>query len=140
MTWVIQGSQACFDEIERKLLSKPQDIMRLCKTIFVISVIFFNKVASEERDDEESTLKLTEKQPPVRAFTAAELSKYDGSNVSFHTTLYGSAASLVAGCRSIQKTCALRKHGLTSKNTQSLLTYFCKSNINQTFTNGSVMI
>ena len=57
--------------------------MRLCKTIFVISVIFFNKVASEERDDEESTLKLTEKQPPVRAFTAAELSKYDGSNVSF---------------------------------------------------------
>ena len=35
-----------------------------------------------------------------------------------HTTLYGSAA----GCRSIQKTCALWKHdhGLTSKNTQSV--------------------
>ena len=53
-----------------------------------------------------------------------------------HTTLYGSAA----GCRSIQKTWALWKHGLTSKNTQSQLTYFCKSNINQTFTNGGVMI
>ena len=53
-----------------------------------------------------------------------------------HTTLYGSAA----GCRSIQKTCALWKHGLTSKNTQCQLTYFCKSNINQTFTNGGVMI
>ena len=39
-----------------------------------------------------------------------------------------------------KKTCALWKHGLTSKNTQSQLTYFCKSNINQTFTNGSVMI
>ena len=32
------------------------------------------------------------------------------------------------------------KHGLTSKNTQSQLTYFCKSNINQTFTNGGIMI
>ena len=53
-----------------------------------------------------------------------------------HTRLYGSAAD----CRSIQKTCALWKHGLTSKNTQSQLTYFCKSNINQTFTNGGVMI
>ena len=53
-----------------------------------------------------------------------------------HTTLYGSAA----GCRSIQKTCALWKHGLTSKNTHSQLTYFCKSNINQTFTNGGGMI
>ena len=52
------------------------------------------------------------------------------------TTLYGSAA----GCRSIQKTCALWKHGLTSKNTQSQLTYFCKSNINQTFTNDGGMI
>ena len=53
-----------------------------------------------------------------------------------HTTLYGSAA----GCRSIQKTCAFWKHGLTFENTQSQLTYFCKSNINQTFTNGSGMI
>ena len=53
-----------------------------------------------------------------------------------HTTLYGSAA----GCRSIQKTCAFWKHGLTSKNTHSQLTYFCKSNINQTFTNGGGMI
>ena len=53
-----------------------------------------------------------------------------------HTTLYGSAA----GCRSIQKTGAFWKHGLTFENTQSQLTYFCKSNINQTFTNGSGMI
>ena len=55
---------------------------------------------------------------------------------NIHTTLYGSAA----GCRSIQKTCAFWKHGLTFENTQSQLTYFCKSNINQTFTNGSGMI
>ena len=55
---------------------------------------------------------------------------------SIHTTLYGSAA----GCRSIQKTCAFWKHGLTSKNIQSHLTYFCKSNINQIFTNGGGMI
>ena len=53
-----------------------------------------------------------------------------------HTTLYGSAA----GCRSIQKTCAFWKHGLTSKITHSQLTYFCKSNINQTFTNSGGMI
>ena len=53
-----------------------------------------------------------------------------------HTTLYGSAA----GCRSIQKTCAFWKNGLTFENTQSQLTYFCKSNINQTFTNGNGMI
>ena len=53
-----------------------------------------------------------------------------------HTTLYGYAA----GCRSIQKTCALWKHGLTSKNIQSQLTYVCKSNINQTFTNGGGII
>ena len=39
-----------------------------------------------------------------------------------------------------KKICALWKHGLTSKNTQSQLTYFCKSNINQTFTNGRGMI
>ena len=55
-----------------------------------------------------------------------------------HTTLYGSASCCT--CRSILKTCALWKHGLTSKNTQSQLTYFCKSNINQTFTNGGGMI
>ena len=55
---------------------------------------------------------------------------------TLHTTLYGSAA----GCRAIQKTWALWKHGLTSKNTQSQLTYFLKSNINQTFTNGGGMI
>ena len=55
---------------------------------------------------------------------------------NLHTTLYGSAA----GCRSIQNTCAFWKHGLTFENTQSQLTYFCKSNINQTFTNGSGMI
>ena len=53
-----------------------------------------------------------------------------------HKTLYGSAA----GCRSIQKTCAFWKHGLTSKYIQSHLTYFCKSNINQIFTNGGGMI
>ena len=53
-----------------------------------------------------------------------------------HTTLYGSAA----GCRSIQKRCAFWKHGLTSKNILSHLTYFCKSNINQIFTNGGGMI
>ena len=53
-----------------------------------------------------------------------------------HTTLYGSTA----GCRSIQKTCAFWKNGLTFENTQSQLTYFCKSNINQTFTNGNGMI
>ena len=53
-----------------------------------------------------------------------------------HTTLYGSAA----GCRSIQKTCAFWKNRLTFENTQSQLTYFCKSNINQTFTNGNGMI
>ena len=52
------------------------------------------------------------------------------------TTFYGSAA----GCRSMQKTCAFWKHGLTFENTQSQLTYFCKSNINQTFTNSSGMI
>ena len=56
--------------------------------------------------------------------------------VGLHTTLYGSAA----GCRSIQKICDLWKHGLTSENTQSQLTYFCKSNINQRFTNGGGMI
>ena len=55
---------------------------------------------------------------------------------TLHTTFYGSAA----GCRSIQKTCAFWKHGLTSRNTHSHLTYFCKSNINQTFTNGGGMI
>ena len=59
-----------------------------------------------------------------------------GTSPSLHTTLYGSAA----GCRSIQKTCAFWKHGLTFENTQSQLTYFCKSNINQTFTNASGMI
>ena len=59
-----------------------------------------------------------------------------GPSVDLHTTLYESAA----GCRSIQKTCALWKHGLTSKNIQSQLTYFCKSNINQTSTNGSGII
>ena len=48
-----------------------------------------------------------------------------------HTTLYGSA---------IQKTCAFWKNGLTFENTQSQLTYFWKSNINQTFTNGNGMI
>ena len=57
-------------------------------------------------------------------------------NLSLHTTLYGSAA----GCRSIQKMCAFWKHGLISKITYSQLTYFCKSNINQTFTNGGGMI
>ena len=57
--------------------------------------------------------------------------------LSLHTTLYGSAA---AGCRSIQKTCAFWKNGLTFENTQSQLTYFCKSNINQTFANGNGMI
>ena len=66
-----------------------------------------------------------------------------------HTTLYGSAAGCLIYhiyhiiyhiCRSIQKTCTLWKHGLTSKNTHSQLTYFCKSNINQTFTNGGSMI
>lgn len=62
--------------------SKPRIIMWLYKTLFVISVIFCSKVASGETDDEESTLNLTEKQPPLRAFTAAELSKYDGSSVS----------------------------------------------------------
>ena len=46
----------------------------------------------------------------------------------------------LAGCRSIQKTCAFWKNGLTFENTQSQLTYFCKSNINQTFTNGNGMI
>ena len=56
--------------------------------------------------------------------------------MTLHTTLYGSAA----GCRSIQKTCAFWKNGLTFENTQSQLTYFCKSNINQTFTNGNGMI
>ena len=56
--------------------------------------------------------------------------------VSLHTTLYGSAA----GCISIQKTCAFWKHGLTSKNIQSHLKYFCKSNINQIFTNGGGII
>ena len=46
-----------------------------------------------------------------------------------------------AGCRFIQKTSSLWKHGLTSKNTtHSQLTYFCKSNINLTFINGSGMI
>ena len=55
--------------------------------------------------------------------------------VCLHTTLYGSAA----GCRSIQKTYAFWKNGLTFENTQSQLTYFCKSNINQTFTNGNGM-
>ena len=45
-----------------------------------------------------------------------------------------------AGCRSIQKMCALWKHGLASKNTQSHLTCFCKLNINQIFTNGGGMI
>ena len=56
---------------------------------------------------------------------------------TLHTTLYGSAA----GCsRSIQKTCAFWKNGLTFENTQSQLTYFCKSNINHTFTNGNGMI
>ena len=39
-----------------------------------------------------------------------------------------------------KKKCALWKHGLTSKNTQSQLTYFCKPNINQTLTNGGGMI
>ena len=43
---------------------------------------------------------------------------------------------LAVVCRSIQKTCAFWKHGLTTKNIQSHLTYFCKSNINQIFTNG----
>ena len=57
-------------------------------------------------------------------------------NEYLHTTLYGSAA----GCRSIQKTCAFWKNGLTFENTQSQLTYICKSNINQTFTNGNGMI
>ena len=57
-------------------------------------------------------------------------------SILLHTTLYGSAA----GCRSIQKTCAFWKNGLTFENTQSQLTYFCKSNINQTFTNGNGMI
>ena len=70
----------------------------------------------------------------------SNIDNYDANtsnvNVELHTTLYGSAA----GCRSIQKTCALWKHGLTSKNTHSQLTYFCKSNINQTFTNGGGMI
>ena len=56
--------------------------------------------------------------------------------ITLHTTLHGSAA----GCRSIQKTCVLWKHGLTSKNTQCQFTYFCKSNINQTFTNVGIMI
>ena len=38
----------------------------------------------------------------------------------------------------MQKTCAFWKHGLTFENTQSQLTYFCKSDINQlTFTIGS---
>ena len=64
------------------------------------------------------------------------LLNYTDSDLHLHTTLYGSAA----GCRSIQKTCASWKHGLTSKNTHSQLTYFCKSNINQTFTNGGGMI
>ena len=59
-----------------------------------------------------------------------------GLDTRLHTTLYGSAA----GCRSIQKRCAFWKHGLTSKNIQSHLTYFCKSNINQIFTNGGGMI
>ena len=45
--------------------------------------------------------------------------------------LYGSAA----GCRSIQKTCFL-KAWIDFQNIQSHLTYFCKSNINQIFTNG----
>ena len=58
------------------------------------------------------------------------------SRPNVHTTLYGSAA----GCTSIQKTCASWKHELTSKNTHSQLTCFCKSNINQTFTNGSGMV
>ena len=63
------------------------------------------------------------------------LSLYYGG-VGVQTTLYGSAA----GCRSIQKRCAFWKHGLTSKNILSHLTYFCKSNINQIFTNGGGMI
>ena len=62
--------------------------------------------------------------------------KANQARVGLHTTLYGSAA----GCRSIQKTCAFWKNGLTFENTQSQLTYFCKSNINQTFTNGNGMI
>ena len=56
--------------------------------------------------------------------------------ITIHTTLYGSAA----GCRSIQKRCAFWKHGLTSKNIQGHLTYFCKSNINQIFTSDGGMI
>ena len=36
--------------------------------------------------------------------------------------------------------CAFWKHGLTSKNIPSHLIYFCKSNINQIFTNGGDMI
>ena len=40
----------------------------------------------------------------------------------------------------LQKMCAFWKHGLTSKNIQSHLTYFCKSNINQIFTKGGGMI
>ena len=69
-----------------------------------------------------------------RNYKKAQLKRARACRV--HTTLYGSAA----GCRSIQKTCAFWKNGLTFENTQSQLTYFCKSNINQTFTNGSGMI
>ena len=43
-----------------------------------------------------------------------------GNIAAVHTTLYGSAV----GCRSIQKTCAFWKHGLTFENTQESVDIF----------------
>ena len=86
-----------------------------------------------------SSKKKKKKKNPYRPtlFLFSPLRQYNNFLfLALHTTLYGSAA----GCRSIQKTCALWKHGLTSKNIQSHLTYFCKSNIIQIFNNGGGMI